>query len=245
METLFWILCSTFAISLIAFAGVVALAVKESIMRKILMMMVSLSAGILMGNAFLHLLPEALEVSEAASAFILLLAGFIFFFIVERVFHWHHCHDKHCKEQSFALTNLMGNAIHNFIDGLIISASFITSPPLGITTTIAIASHEIPQKIGEFCVLVYGKYKKRKAMIMNFISSMSVVVGGITGFILSGSFPFLNLLLPFAAGGFIYIAASDLIPELKKESRLDKTAINIIIFAIGIAFMYALTVFGV
>lgn len=245
MNTLISIVISTFVISLIAFVGVLALAIRENVMRKILMYMVSLSAGILMGNAFLHLLPEAFGTAPVENIFLSLLGGFIFFFIIERFFHWHHCHDKHCKEQSFAMTNLIGNAVHNFFDGLIISAGFIASPGLGIVTTLAIASHEIPQKIGEFCVLVYGKYKKRKAMIMNFVSSMSVVFGGITGFILSGQFPFMEFLLPFAAGGFIYIAASDLIPELKKETELLKTALNIFIFSLGIAFMYFLTIVGV
>ena len=137
--------------------------------------------------------------------------------------------------------NLCGDAIHNFIDGLILAAAFITNVHLGIVTTLAIALHEIPQEIGDFGVLLYAGFEKRKALFANFMVALTVVLGGIVGFFLSSLEQFVVYLLPFAAGGFIYIAASDLMPEIRKERGLQKSIASFGAFLFGILIMFLVT----
>ena len=190
-----------------------------------------------MGGAFLHLIPEALENSTPITTFTFLLAGFILFLLIEKILHWRHCHDINCKVHTFAYMSLFGDAAHNFIDGLIIAVSFMTNIQLGLTTTLAVALHEIPQEIGDFGVLVHGGFSKIKALMYNFISALAAIVGGLIGFLL----PLNNMaqyLIPIAAGGFIYISASDLIPELRKETNIKKSMLNLLVFIIGITIMY-------
>ncbi len=239
MLQLTYIILTTFAIALIAFIGVFALAMKEQLLNKILIILVSLSAGALMGGAFLHLLPESIEKSGNANILIFVLVGFVLFFIIEKVLHWRHCHKGKCDVHTFHYMNLIGDSVHNFIDGLIISASFIISIPLGFTTTIAIAAHEIPQEIGDFGVLIYGGFEKKKAIVLNFIVALTVVAGGVVGYFISKSIEQVAVyLLPFAAGGFIYIAATDLVPETKKELDIKKSMATIFVFICGILIMW-------
>lgn len=246
MNNLAYIVLSTFAIALIAFVGVFTLAMREHLLNKILLALVSLSAGALMGGAFLHLLPEAVERSKEADVLGFVLIGFILFFTIEKVLHWRHCHKGKCDVHTFHYMNLIGDSVHNFIDGLIMAASFMVSVPLGITTTIAIAAHEIPQEIGDFGVLIYGGFEKKKAIFLNFTVALTVVGGGIVGYFISKSVEqAVTFLLPFAAGGFIYIAATDLIPEIKKELNIKKSMATMLIFICGILIMWLTkTVFG-
>lgn len=199
-----------------------------------------------MGGAFLHLLPEAVEKSEGTDIFLFVLVGFILFFLIEKVLHWRHCHKGKCDVHTFHYMNLIGDSVHNFIDGLIIATSFIVSIPLGFTTTIAIAAHEIPQEIGDFGVLVYGGFEKKKAIILNFVVALTVVIGGVVGYFISKSIEqAVVFLLPFAAGGFIYIAATDLVPEIKKELDIKKSMATIFVFIYGILIMWLVKmVFG-
>lgn len=246
MINLAYIVLTTFVIALIAFVGVFTLAMKEHLLNKILLVLVSLSAGALMGGAFLHLLPEAVESSEGGDILGFVLVGFILFFIIEKVLHWRHCHKGKCDVHTFQYMNLIGDSVHNFIDGLIIAASFIVSIPLGITTTVAIAAHEIPQEIGDFGVLIYGGFEKKKAILLNFAVALTVVIGGIVGYLISKSVEqAVVFLIPFAAGGFIYIAATDLIPEIKKELNIKKSMATMLVFICGILIMWLIKiVFG-
>lgn len=239
MIQLTYIILTTFVIALIAFIGIFTLAMKENQLNKILLILVSLSAGVLMGGAFLHLLPEAVESNQEADIFIFVLVGFILFFIIEKVLHWRHCHNGKCDVHTFHYMNLIGDSIHNFIDGLIIAASFIASIPLGLTTTIAIAAHEIPQEIGDFGVLIYGGFEKKRAILLNFIVALTIVIGGIIGYFISKNIEHaVTFLLPFAAGGFIYISATDLIPEIKKETNIKKSMATMLVFLVGIIIMW-------
>jgi zinc and cadmium transporter len=239
MINLVYIIITTFAIALIAFIGFFTLALKDKLLNKILLVLVSLSAGALMGGAFLHLIPEAVEEAEGMDIFLLILVGFILFFVMEKVLHWRHCHKGKCDVHTFHYMNLIGDSIHNFIDGLIIAASFIASTSLGVTTTIAIAAHEIPQEIGDFGVLIYGGFKKKKAIILNFAVALVIVIGGIVGYFISAAIDHATVyLLPFAAGGFIYIAATDLVPEIKKELDFKKYMATLIVFICGILIMW-------
>ena len=242
MNSFLWIMISTFIISLISFIGIFTLALKDKLLDKIVLLLVSLSAGALMGSAFLHLLPESVELSEGLDVFLFVLVGFALFFLIEKVLHWRHCHKGECQVHTFTYMNLIGDSIHNFIDGLIMATSFVISIPLGMTTTMAIALHEIPQEIGDFGVLIYGGFTKKKALVLNFLTALTAVLGGLIGFFISNMVENVKLfILPFAAGGFLYIAASDLIPEIRKETSLKKSMIYFGIFILGIFIMYAVT----
>lgn len=243
MAALLWALGATLLVSAISLIGVVTLSVKDKLLNKILLILVGLAAGGLMGGAFLHLLPEALEKVAVASVFILALAGFSLFFVLERILFWRHCHKGKCPVHMFTYMNLVGDGMHNFVDGLIIMAGFLTSFSLGIVTTLAVIFHEIPQEIGDFGVLVYGGFSKARALLWNFISALTAVAGAIIGFFVSVyAANFATFLLPIAAGGFIYIASSDLIPEMHKELDVKKALPPLIFFLIGIGLMWVLSI---
>jgi zinc and cadmium transporter len=236
MDILFSILIATVLVSLISFVGVIAL-LKKKILDKLLAAVIAFASGALIGSAFLHLIPEASDKLSYSSVSFFVLVGFILFFLIEKILFWRHCHEGNCKVHTFSYIVLVGDAVHNFLDGLIIASSFIISPAIGLASTIAIALHEIPQEIGDFGVLIYGGMKKGRALFLNFLVALTAVLGGILGFLFSESLQISNFIIPIAAGGFIYIAASDLIPELKKETKLKKSLLDFIIFLIGIALM--------
>lgn len=232
-------------ISLGALIGIFTLAIKENQLEKYLFFLVSLSAGALMGGAFLHLLPEASEEIEADKLYLAVLFSFIFFFLVEKILCWRHCHKGGCEVHTFGYLNLFGDSIHNFIDGLIIAGSYLTNFQLGIITSVAVALHEVPQEIGDFGVLLYSGFERKKALIANFLVALTAVLGGIVGYLLSfNSQKIIPYLLPLAAGGFIYISASDLMPELRKEKSLKKSLVSFGIFLLGILIMYLLKYIG-
>jgi len=241
MTVLSNILTSSFLISLGALIGVFSLSISKDFLKKVVFFLVSFSAGTLMGGAFLHLMPEALERLRPESVFSIVLISFSVFYLIEKLFRWRHCHEVDCPVHSFGYMNLMGDSIHNFIDGLIIAAAFLTNIQLGISTSIAIAAHEIPQEIGDFGVLIYAGVERRKALLLNFLVALTVILGGVMGYFLaSGVGPLKTYLLTFAAGGFLYISASDLIPEIRKEQKLQKSLFSFGCFILGIGLMYFL-----
>jgi zinc and cadmium transporter len=239
MITLFSIILATFLITLCVWVAVFFIFFEKKFLDKIVIFLVSLSAGSLMGGAFLHLLPEASGMLEANSLYGTFLISFVAFFLIEKLFHWRHCHEGECAVHTFGYMNLVGDSIHNFIDGLMIASTFMLDLKLGIATTLAVAIHEIPQEIGDYGVLIYAGFKNKTALFINYIIALTVVLGGIVGYFL-----FLHVevilpyLLPFAAGGFVYIAASDLIPEIRKELNLRKSITAFAIFVLGIILMY-------
>lgn len=246
---LFYILISTFLISLLAFVGALTLFLKEKLLNKALLILVAFSAGALLGGAFLHLIPKAVEIAggETIALFLWLILGFCLFFVLEQFIRWHHCPIERCPEKPapFSYLVLISDAVHNLIDGLVIAGSFAVALPVGIVTVLAVALHEIPQEIGDFGVLVYGGFKKSKALVLNFLSAVTVVVGGVIGFFLSERIGnSIVFLLPFAAGGFIYISASDLIPEIKHKESFGKSLIHFFVFLAGIGIMIVIKVFS-
>lgn len=171
------------------------------------------------------------------------LGGIMFFFVIEKFIHWQHCHMPITEHHAhpFAYTNLIGDGFHNFIDGLIIAASYLVSVPVGLATTLAVIFHEIPQEIGDFGVLLHGGFSKGKALFVNFLSALLAIAGGVVGLLLNSRVENISLiLLPLAAGGFIYIAGADLIPELHKEVGAKKAALQFIAVLAGILVMAAL-----
>ena len=243
--TLVWILSATVFVSLISLVGVFTLGIKTKIFDRILILLVGFAAGALMGGAFLHLLPEAIERCAYETVFFYALIGFTMFFLMERYLYWRHCHNGVCDVHTFTYMNLIGDGLHNFIDGLIIAASFMTDIRLGLVTTLAVVLHEVPQEIGDFGILVYGGMKKTKALLCNFICALMAVIGSIIGYILVGITEDISLFfISFTAGGFIYIAASDLLPELHKQKDTRKANLAFITFILGLIFMAAVKLIG-
>lgn len=239
MNNFIWALVASIAVSLISLIGIFSLMIKEEWLNKILILLVGFSAGGLIGGAFLHLLPEALFESHDSIIFVYVILGFIFFFILERYIHWRHCHHTGgCDIHAFTYLNIIGDSIHNFTDGLVIGTSFLVNTRFGFITTLMIIFHEIPQEIGDFGVLVYGGFSKTKALLYNFISALLCVLGTVIGYYLANKVGnFSSFIMPLVAGGFIYIAACDLIPELHKEADLKKTSFSVFFFFLGILFI--------
>lgn len=243
MDTFLAIIISAIIISLFSIIGIFALFLKEKLLEKILLGLVSLSAGAMMGGAFFHLIPEAAEKLEGPYPYLYVVIGFTTFFILEKILHWRHCHKGHCPIHTFGYLNIIGDSIHNFIDGLILAASFLIDFNLGIITALAITLHEIPQEMGDFGVLIYAGFKKIKALVLNYISASTIIIGALLGYFLGDTLSFINILIPFAAGGFIYIASSDLLPELKKEGRLSKFIPSFGVFLLGLALMFLFKIY--
>lgn len=235
-------ICASVLVSVISLIGIFTLLLKEKVLDKILLLLVGFGAGGLIGGAFLHLLPEALaDAKECTTPFIYVIIGFVFFFVMERFLYWHHCHDGKCDVHIFTYLNLMGGGIHNLIDGLIIGTSFCADIKLGMVATLAIIAHEIPQELGDFGILVYGGFSKFKALLWNFLTALTAVLGTIMGYFFASRIAaFSNIFLLIAAGGFIYIAACDLIPELHKQPDMKKSLISVIFFLFGILLMLVL-----
>ncbi|MFH1229226.1 MAG: ZIP family metal transporter [Candidatus Aenigmatarchaeota archaeon] len=234
-------LLSVILVSLISLIGLFTFKLKESTLKNVLIYFVSFSVGGLLGDAFLHLLPQAIELNSQLNLSIFILSGIIISFGMEKFIYWRHCHIPTSKAHPhpFVIKNLVGDSVHNFIDGLVIGASYMTSVPIGVATTIAIMLHEIPQEIGDFGVMIHGGFKRKKALLMNFITALTAVAGTVTSLVV-GSYAagLRNFLIPFAMGSFIYIAASDLIPELHKETSPKKSFWQIATLLLGIFIMY-------
>lgn len=247
-ETLFYTILSVLAVSLISLIGIVTLSISTKRLHKILVYFVSFAAGALLGDVFIHLIPELIEGNNfTLQTSFLILGGILIFFSIEKIVHWQHCHipQNGGHNHPFVVTNLVGDGVHNFLDGLIIGASYLVNIPVGIATTIAVIFHEIPQEIGDFGILLHGGFSKSKALLFNFLSALTAVAGGLIAVLASGIVPSItNYLIPLTIGGFIYIAGSDLIPELHKNFETKKSLIQILALILGIAVMALLLLLG-
>ena len=234
---------SVIIVSLFSFIGVFALSIKEEILRKYIFVFISLAVGALLGDAFIHLIPEAFEhVGNNTLVSILIIVGVLIFFILEKFLHWHHHGEDTEQIHPVGKLILFSDGVHNFIDGIIIGVSFLVSVPVGIATTIAVILHEIPQEIGDFAVLLHSGYTKKRALWLNFLSALCSILGMILAFILGEAGEIFSLwILPIAAGGFIYVAVADLIPELHKTKEVRYSALQIATVMLGVLAMLALT----
>jgi zinc and cadmium transporter len=241
----FYTLLSVVVVSLISLVGVFTLSIKKEKLEKVLIYLVSLSAGTLLGDAFIHLVPQAFSnVKSTTEVSVYILMGILTFFIMEKYLHWRHCHEVPSAHHPhpFSYIILFGDSVHNFIDGLVIAGSFLVSVPLGFATALAVIFHEIPHEIGNFGSLVYGGFSRKKALYYNFLTAIVSIAGAI--FVLAINVKGLaNFLVPFAAGGFIYVASSDLIPELHKHTDPKKSAGQFFAILLGIGIMLALILF--
>jgi zinc and cadmium transporter len=241
-------LAAGMTVSLVSFCGSFVLWMKPDRLQSIVPYLVALAVGVLLGDAFIHLIPDAIERSGSVSAVCLtVLLGVFTFFLLEKLVRWRHDHRVDFGTgdvRPLARMNLIGDAIHNFVDGILIAGSLMVDPMLGFTTTLAIVAHEIPQELGDVGALVYGGYAPKRAVFYNFYCSLTVLAGVLFTLLL-GQFAQSSLvfLLPVAAGGFIYIAASDLIPALHERSTLVSLFGQAGTFGLGIAFMQGIVIF--
>jgi zinc and cadmium transporter len=240
LSTLAWILSSAVAMSAIAWVGLLAAALKETQLKAILLPLVAFAAGSLLGGALLHLLPEAVAArGPGLGTFLPVLAGFALFFLMEQFLSWHHAHsDDGDLKQPVTYLILLADGLHNFIGGLAIGASFLVSVEVGIITWIAAAAHEVPQELGDFGILIRGGWGKLPALVANFISAATIIPGALLAYYLSGGFD-VSLLLSFAAGNFLYIAASDLIPEVKHDRLVKNNVVHFSAFIAGVGVILA------
>jgi zinc and cadmium transporter len=241
-----YILISTIVISLSVWLISIVIYTHKEAISKAVHFLLAFSAGSLLGGALLHLLPEASEFLDPQSLFTSVLISFTAFLLIEKIIHWRHGHSEDCHIHPMGYVNFVSSSLHNFIDGLVIAGAFFTDIRIGIITAIAIALHEVPHKIGDYGVLIYSGYSPKKAIIIDFFSSFLIVVGGVVGYLTLQSIQsVLPYLLPVAAGGFIYIATSDLLPEVKKEQERKKSAFLMLTFVLGIILMYAIKFLGI
>ena len=241
---LFYALISAVIVSLISLMGIFFIFFKKKV-DNIIFILVAFAAGALIGNAFFHIIPESFEKLNSEIASLIIVSGFLFFFFIEKGIHWQHCHDKDCKEHDkkhLSYLNLIGDGIHNFLDGILIAVSYAVSFPIGIATTIAVIAHEIPQEIGDFGILLYSGLSKWKALIFNLISASLAILGVILVYFGLIKESLTLYFLPAVAGGFLYIAMSDLVPELHKETRTMKTILSFLFLFLGLILMYLLKI---
>jgi zinc and cadmium transporter len=227
-------------VSLVSLSGAAMLVVGQDFLRRALFLIISFSVGALLGDAILHVLPELAEGGGLTVGIsFVILGGVGGFFVLEKILHWHHAHiASEDVLHPVAVTNLLGDAIHNFVDGAIIAGAFLASVPVGITTTLAVALHEIPQEIGDLAILIHAGMRPRRALAWNVLSALAAILGGILTLALSAAVEGVaRPLLAITAGGFIYIASADLIPELHRETRLSHSVAQLTGILAGVGMM--------
>lgn len=238
MSSLFWIIGSGLAMSAIALVGSVTLVLDKDTLRRLLLPLVSFAAGSMIGGALFHMIPAGIgQFGNSITFYVWIALGFCTFFALEQFLHWHHCHraDSSCRKPLTYLI-LIGDGLHNFIGGSAIAGIFITDIRLGIMAWLAAAAHEIPQELGDFGVLLHGGWEKRSALLFNVLSASTFLLGGLLTYLLSIDTD-VAWLIPFAAGNFLYIGASDLVPEVKSHSDLRVNLLNFMCFFFGLACM--------
>jgi zinc and cadmium transporter len=225
----------------LAFSGALTLLLKEETLNKILLPLVAFAAGSMIGGAFFHMIPSAIEeMGNNISAYIWMTFGFVLFFIMEQFLEWHHSHyPDEKRKQPLTYLILFADGLHNLIGGLAIGSAFIMDIKLGLTMWLVAAAHEIPQEFGDFAILIHGKWNKISALAFNFLSGLTFLVGGLIAYFMSSNFD-LSFLVPFAAGNFLYIGAADLIPEIKKGKTINQRTAHLLAFLLGMALLLVL-----
>ncbi len=242
--TLLWILSAVFLSSV----GSILIALtfflgSKKFVKKIIPNLVAFATGTLLASAFLMLLPHAMGKVSPEKIFLTSLFGIIGFFVLEKIIRIHHCHKIDChshESDNYSATMILfGDGIHNFLDGVIIATSFLISIPVGITTTFAIAAHEIPQEVGDFAILLHSGFSKKKAIIWNLISSTTSLLGAIIAFLaLKQTAEFIPYIMAISAASFVYIALVDLAPELHRKSTLKNDIQKIFLLLLGVALIF-------
>jgi len=232
--TLFWIVASGLGMSAIALIGALTLVLSEARLNRLLLPLVALAAGTLLGDALFHLIPASAAATESQlRVFVWVAAGFAAFLALEQFLEWHHCHTAPCQHRPLTYLILIADALHNFIGGLAVGAAFLIDLRVGFAAWLTAAAHEIPQELGDFAILVHGGWRPRRALLYNFLSALTFLAGGLAAYASSAHID-VTFLLPFAAGNFIYIAAADLIPEVKHHASVARSALHFACFLAGL-----------
>lgn len=240
-------LASVAFVSLLSLVGVITLALREARLRRVLIFLVAFAVGALLGDVFIHLLPESFEkIGSNLITALLVIVGFLIFFVLEKFVRWRHLGSAQTsKIQPVVTMNIVGDAVHNLVDGMLIAASFMVSVPIGITTTIAIVLHEIPQEIGDFGILVNGGLSIKRALMFNLLAALMAFAGAVVTILIGEQVEnYAVYLLPITAGGFIYIAGPDLIPELQQEVKVSNSIWQFCAILMGVIVMALLTILG-
>jgi zinc and cadmium transporter len=240
-------LLSVLVVSAVSLVGIAAISVNERRIRQTIFVSVSLAAGAMFGDAFIHILPESFAMPERrmlTSTYVLL--GILCFFVLEKFLRWRHAHEVEQESQPriepVGYLNLFADATHNLIDGMLVGAAYAAGISVGLATTVAIILHEIPQELGDFAVLIHAGFSRLRALFFNFASGLLAIVGAVISLVASSSIAnFASFMLPFTAGGFIYIAGCDLLPELQKEHKPSKSILQFAALVFGLGLMYVLT----
>ncbi len=238
---LFEIIAATVFVSMLSLVGIVLFIFEKRKIDDYLFFLVSVATGTLLGAALFDILPESVEILDAHTALEFVFIGIIIAFCLEKLVHWHHHHAGSEKEHHKPLgtLTLLGDGLHNFFDGVAIAAAFMVDVPLGVTTTVAIALHEIPQEIGDYGLLLYSGFSRARALAFNLLSALTAVAGGVLFYFFSGMVEHMEgFALAFTAGMFIYIAAADLLPELHKEKSAKKSALQLMLLIAGAAIIW-------
>jgi zinc and cadmium transporter len=241
MGVLTWIVAGGLLMSALALVGGVTLLLDARTQERLVRPLVAFAAGALLGGALLHMIPEAARRDGGGiAAYLWVLAGFSAFLALEQFLHWHHCHraSADCRRPLTYLI-LLGDGLHNLLGGLAVGAAFLADIRLGITTWLAAAAHEIPQELGDFGILIHGGWSRRQALLFNFLSALTFLVGGLLAYVAAQRFDTLGL-LAFAAGNFIYIGASDLVPEVNKHREMKINVVHFSAFVAGVAVLAAI-----
>ena len=238
-------LASVIGVSLLSLLGILFFLVEEKFIRSILLYLVSFSTGAILGDVFIHILPDMAKSENFSGQSLVILLGILVSFTIEKIIHWRHCHllpgEHEHHHHAFGIMSIFGESVHNFIDGIVIAASFLASLPIGISTTLAVVFHEIPHEIGNFAVLLHSGFRKGRALLMNLLAASTAILGAVLVLLASSSLTSLtSSLLPFAAGNLLYIAGSDLIPELHKHTKLHEGLFQLLAMVLGMGFMYVL-----
>lgn len=253
MTTIYvYALASVFIVSLVSLVGIFTLSLRRELLHRTVLILVSLAAGALLGDAFIHLIPGAFAENNVTIKALFIIGGILFFFLIEKFLHWHHYHGEEEEEKrvtkKFRTIHPMGYMIivsdgfHNLLDGIIIGVSYLVSIEVGIATTIAVVLHEIPQEIGDFGVLIHSGFTKARALLINFLTALLAIFGAVIALVFGTiAEEFIVWIIPIAAGGFIYIAAVDLIPELHKTKTIRASSLQFIALLVGILAMFFLT----
>jgi len=240
MSTLAWILASGVLMSLLALSGSLTLLLPQRLFNRLVLPLVALAAGSLLGGALFHMLPESVDaLGNDIAVYGWLATGIVVFLVLEQFLHWHHCHRPVGEHRPVGYLILIADGLHNFIGGLAVGSAFVLDVRLGLVTWLVAAAHEVPQELGDFGILVHSGWSRQLALTYNVASALTFLVGGLAAYTLAGRVD-VTLLVPFAAGNFIYIAAADLLPQITTQERLREKAAHTASFIVGLGALYLL-----
>jgi zinc and cadmium transporter len=238
MPTLGWIVVSGVLMSAIALVGSVTLLLPERVFVRLVLPLVALAAGSLLGGALFHMLPESVDaLGNDLTVYGWVALGVVAFLVLEQFLHWHHCHRPIGAHRPVGYLILVADGLHNLVGGLAVGSAFVLDTRLGIVTWLVAAAHEVPQELGDFGILVHSGWTRRLALTYNVASALTFLVGSVLAYALSGAID-VTVLVPFAAGNFIYVAAADLLPQLTTQEDPRDKAVHTASFAVGLGALY-------